>query len=70
MPKVLTSRRLKLVGRIAGMEECSFNILAGKRIGRKPLGRPWRRWEDIRMNLKVIGIAVGSLIRLRIVRDY
>ena len=55
------------------MEEgrSAFKILTGKPTGKRPLGRPWRRWEDnIRMNLKWIVIIAGnwvdSLIRLRI----
>ena len=41
------------------MEESrsAFKILTGKPAGKKPLGRPRRRWEgNIRMDLKVIGI--------------
>ena len=41
------------------MEEgrSSFKILVGKPTGKRPLGRPWRRWEDnIRMNFSAIGI--------------
>ena len=35
----------------------SFKILKGKPTGKRPLGRPWRRWEDnIRMDLEEIGI--------------
>ena len=35
----------------------AFNILTGKPKGKRPLGRPRRRWEDnIRMGLKEIGI--------------
>ena len=41
------------------MEEgrSALNILAGKPTGKRPLGRPRRRWEDnIRMDLKEIRI--------------
>ena len=41
------------------MDESSnaFKILTGKSTGKRPLGRPRRRWEDnIRMYLKEIGI--------------
>ena len=35
----------------------AFEILTGKPTGKRPLGRPWRRWEDnIRMDLEEIGI--------------
>ena len=31
---------------------CAFKILTGKPAGKRPLGRPGRRWEDnIRMDL-------------------
>ena len=34
-----------------------FKILTGKPTGKRPLGRPWRRWEDnIRMDLEEVGI--------------
>ena len=41
---------------VARMEEGSaFRILTGKPTGKRPSGRPRRRWEDsIRMNLKAI----------------
>ena len=52
------------------MEEgrSAFKILTGKPTGKRPLGRPRRRWEDnIIMNLEEIGISGGiGLIRLRI----
>ena len=41
------------------MEEgrSAFKILTGKPTGKRPLGRPRRRWEDnIRMELVEIGI--------------
>ena len=42
--------------------------LTGKPTGKRPLGRPGRRWEDnIRMDLKEISINTGNwLIRFRI----
>jgi hypothetical protein len=34
----------------------AYNILTGKPEGKRPLGRPRRRWEDnIRMDLRKIG---------------
>ena len=50
------------------MEEgrSAFKILTYKPTGKRPLGRPRRRWEDnIRMDLEEIGINAGiGLIRL------
>ena len=53
--RVIKSRRLKWAGHVARMEEVrsSFKILTGKIAGRRPLGRPSRRWEDnVRLYLK------------------
>ena len=43
---------------IVRMEEgrSTFKISTGKAAGKKTLGRPKRRWEDIIMNFKEIGI--------------
>ena len=51
---------------VDGMDKGSaFKILTGKPSGKRPFGRPKRRWEDnIRMDLEEIGI--NGLIRLRI----
>ena len=41
------------------MEEVrsGLNILIGKPTGKRPLGRPWSKWEDnVRMDLKEIDI--------------
>ena len=49
------SRKLRWAGIVARMEEgrSAFNILTGIPIGKRPLGRPKRRWEDnIIMELK------------------
>ena len=65
--RVIKSRRLRWAGHVARMEEgrSAFKILTGKLTGKRPLGRPRRRWEDnIRMNLKEIPI--NGLIRPRI----
>ena len=57
--RVIKSRRLRWVGNVARMEEVrsAFKILTGKPTGKRPLGRPRRRYEDnIRMDLEEIGI--------------
>ena len=61
--RVIKSRRLRWAGHVARMEEgrSAFKILTGKPTGKRPLGRPWRRWEDnIRMDLEEIGINMGN----------
>ena len=38
-------------------------MLTGKPTGKRPIGRPRRRWEDnIRMDLEEIGINAGNLV--------
>ena len=57
--RVIKSRRLIWAGHLARMVEgrSAFKILAGEPTGKRPLGRPRRRWEDnFKMYLKEIGI--------------
>ena len=57
--KMIKSRRLRWTGHVARMEEgrSAFKILTGKPTGKRPLGRPRRRWEDkTKMDLKEMGI--------------
>jgi hypothetical protein len=42
-----------------------YRVLVGKPEGRRPLGRPGRRWEDnIKMDFREIGIDGANWIRL------
>jgi hypothetical protein len=53
--KQIKSRRMRWAGHVARMEEDRnvYKVLMGKPEGKRPLGRPRRRWEDvIRMDLK------------------
>ena len=45
---VIKSRRLRWAGHVARMEEgrSALKILKGEPTGKRPLGRPRRRWED------------------------
>ena len=55
------------------MEEgrSAFKVLTGKPTGKRPLGRPRRRWEDnIRMELEEIGINVGNWVDSAQDRNY
>jgi hypothetical protein len=52
--QVIKSRRLRLAGHVACMGERrgAYRALVGKPEGRRPLGRPRRRWADnIKMDL-------------------
>jgi hypothetical protein len=46
--RVIRSRRMRWVGHVARMGEKrgAYRILVGRPEGRRPLGRPRRRWED------------------------
>jgi hypothetical protein len=42
-----------------------YKVLVGRPEGKRPLGRPRRRWEDnIKMDLREIGIDRANWIRL------
>ena len=61
---VIKSRRLRWAGHITRMEESSsaFKILTGKSTGKRPR-KPRRRWEDnIRMDLKEIGMNMRNWV--------
>jgi hypothetical protein len=54
----IKSRRMRWAGHVArmGEERNVYRYLMGKPEGKRPLGRPRRRWEDgIRMDLREIG---------------
>jgi len=52
---VIKSRRMRWAG-LMGEERGVYRILVGKPEGRRPLGRPRRRWADnIRMDLQEVG---------------
>ena len=46
--RVVKSRRMKWAGHVARMGEGRevYRVLVGKPEGKRPLGRPRRRWED------------------------
>jgi hypothetical protein len=53
-----------------GEERKVYKVLVGKPEGKRPLGRPRRRWEDgIRMDLRKIGLEDVDWIRLAQDRD-
>ena len=55
--RVIKSRRMRWAGHVAhmGEERGVYWVLVGKPEGRRPLGRPRRRWVDIRMDLQEVG---------------
>jgi hypothetical protein len=55
---VVRSRRMRWAGHVARMGEgrVVYRVLVGKPEGKRPLGRPRRRWEDnIKTDLQEVG---------------
>ena len=68
----LKSRRLRWAEDVARMEQYRnpYRVLVGKLEGKRPLGRPKRRWEDnIKMDLREVGCDPGDCIDLAEDRD-
>ena len=71
--RVIKSIGLRWAGHIARMEEgrSAFKILTSIPTGKRPLGRPRRRWEvNIKMYLKEIGINTRNWVASARDRDY
>jgi hypothetical protein len=69
---VIKARRMRWAGHVACMGEVrgTYNILVERSEGRRPLGRPRRRWEDnIKMDLREIGFGDVDWIRWAQDRD-
>jgi hypothetical protein len=65
--RVIKSRRMRWVGHVArlGRGRGVYRVLVGRPEGKRPLGRPRRRWEDnIKLDLKEIGIDVANWMQL------
>jgi hypothetical protein len=55
---IIKSRRMRWAGHVArmGQKRNAYRLLLGKPDGKRPLGRPRRRWVDnIRMDLGEVG---------------
>jgi hypothetical protein len=65
--RVIKSRRMRWVGHVARMGEGRgvYRVLVGRPEGKRPLGRPRRRWEhNIKLDLREIGIDGANWIQL------
>ena len=70
--RVIKSRRMRWMGHVARMAEGRgvHKVLVGKPEGKRPLGRPRRRWEDtIKMDLQEVGRGCGDWMVLTQDRD-
>ena len=70
--RVIRSRRMRWAGHVArmGEERGVYRVLVGKPEGKRPLGRPRRRWvNNIRMDLQEVGCGYMDWIGLAQDRD-
>jgi hypothetical protein len=70
--RMIMSRMMTWVGHVAQMMEMrnAYRIMVGKPEGKKPLGRPRRRWLDnIKMDFREIGCGGTDCIHLAQYRD-
>ena len=70
--RVVKSRRMRWAGHVACMGEDRgvHRVLVGKPEGKRPVGRPRRRWEDnIKMDLREVGGGCGDWMELAQDRD-
>jgi len=70
--RVIKSRKVKWAGHVAlmGEERGVYRVLLGRSEGKRPLGRPRRRWVDnIRMDLQELGCGYMDWIGLVQDRD-
>ena len=53
-----------MAGHVARMEDdrSAFKILIGKPTGKRPLGKPRHKWDNIIMDLKEIGISTRNWV--------
>jgi hypothetical protein len=65
--KVIKARRMRWAGHVAHMGEGRdvYVVLVGRPKGKRPLGRPRRRWEDnIKLDLREMGIDGANWVQL------
>jgi hypothetical protein len=70
--KVVKARRMRWAGHVARMGEVrgAYNILVRRPEGRRPLGRPRRRWEgNIKKDVREMGFGDMDWIHLAQDRD-
>jgi len=69
--RVVKSRRMRCAGHVAslGQGRVMYRVLVGKPEGKRPMGRPRRRWEDnIKIDLQEVGGGCGDWMELAQVR--
>jgi hypothetical protein len=59
---VIKSRKIRWAGHVTQIGEGRgmYRVSVWKHEGKRPLGRPRHRWEDIKMNLQEVGCGVWT----------
>jgi hypothetical protein len=70
--RVIKSRGMRWAGHVERMGEgtVAYWVLVGRSEGRRPLGRPRRRWEDnVNMDLQEVGWGGGGMDWIDMAQD-
>jgi hypothetical protein len=56
--RIIKSRRMRWAGQVArmGVKRNAYRLLVGKPVGKRPVGRPRRRWVN---NIKIDPLEIG-----------
>jgi hypothetical protein len=68
--RVIKSKTTRWAGHVAGMGKGRgvYSVLVGRPDGKRPLGRPRRRWED-NMKLDLLEIGIGGANWIQLAQD-
>jgi hypothetical protein len=68
--RVIKSKRMRWSGHVARMElrRGAYRVLVGKHEGKRPLGRPRRRWED-NIKLDLYEVVCGGMDWIELAQD-
>jgi len=68
---VIKSRRMRWAGHVActGDRRGLLRVLVGKPEGKRPLGRPRRRWEDDNNKMDLQEVGCGSMDWIELAQD-
>jgi hypothetical protein len=69
--RVITPRTMRWEGHVARIGEGRgvYRVLVERPEGKRPLGRPWRRWEDIKIDPQDVGCGGMDWIEMAQDRD-